>query len=141
MRAFTSTEIDEFRSEYPNVTASSLPPWGGVMEYNGLRVLVFFTYTGALHITDITDQPQLLSNISKEWNPNTLSWWYHIPSEFAGRVAELYTQLANVAGNIGGSLEDTITGIPDVLSLATPAGMIAIIGVGVVILLIMNKAK
>ena len=100
MRAITGPEKDAFISDYPSVTEGSIPPWGGVTEWHGLRVLVFFDANHQMRLSDITDRPDLLSDLPRYWNEYASSWWYQLPSTFVTRVAEVYNVAEDAIGNV-----------------------------------------
>ncbi len=97
-----------------DVEALNLPPWGGVVQWEGLEVLVFCpgpavesswlwpTSRGECteyQLTDITDvRPLVESYPSWQYNPmqNTAVW--HLPEETAATIEQRLQQVSNAAG-------------------------------------------
>lgn len=134
MRAIVDSERDAFIADYPSITESSIPPWGGVTEWHGLRVLVFFDAVHQMRLSDITDRPELLSDLPRYFNPDAQSWWYQLPSTFATRLVEVYTKGADVTDATYNELMATLAAMRKAAGdITSPAGLGTIAIVALVI--------
>lgn len=102
-----------------DVAALNLPPWGGIVKWNGLNVLVFETqpaqtswswpwstpqtFGGDLYLTALPDAFLAQLNIAPPWQyhpEGNFSWWA-LPQETFTRVNEVMTGLYNAAPSFG----------------------------------------
>jgi hypothetical protein len=89
-----------------NVDRLNLPPWGGVIQWEGMEVLVFcagrapveggwFSSTDPgpctdIRLTDITDiRPMVEAIPSWKYNPHDNTAVWHLPEETKNRIEEL----------------------------------------------------
>ncbi len=144
MRAITGSEMDAFIADYPSITPDSIPPWGGVTEWHGLRVLVFFGANHQLFLSDITDRPDLLSDLPRYYNADAASWWYQLPSTFANRVAEVYTKGADVTDAAYTEIMALLAAMRKAAGdIASPVGLgsIAIIAIAIAAIYLLPRGR
>lgn len=108
-RQLSDAEHAQFMSDV-NVAALNLPPWGGVVAWNGLDVLVFVALgDGRVWTTDITDdfQSWIAANENQQatYDPNSQVWYYQIPQQtaativgYAQKAGDLAAQGLNIIG-------------------------------------------
>ena len=124
-----------------NVSALGFPPWGGVVEWEGMDVLVYVGPSGEVFTTDISDDPQFLAQYQssqyKTYDANSGVWWYNLPQQ-------LLTTTINDAIAAGQVIQSTVNAITSAAGQAA-GGLIApivqpltpvLIGVGVLLALI-----
>lgn len=105
-----------------NVSALSLPPWGGVVQWGNQFVLVYICPAdgslcrkGEVMLTDVSDRSDLIKNIPRTYDAGAGVWVYHLPAAFmATLVSEAKTVLettntivqtvAEAAGEAAGGL-------------------------------------
>ena len=117
-RRLSDMEWATFLSEV-NVPALGLPPWGGVVQWSGMDVLVYIGPSGEVFTTDISDNSQLLAQYQssqyKTFDANSQVWWYYLPQQLiqttisdaiaAGQVIQstinvITTTAGQAAGNV-----------------------------------------
>lgn len=103
-----------------NVDALDLPPWGGVVQWEGMEVLVFEA-PGGLYLTDISDIRASIE-IAPPWEYNPLEeiFVWHLPKETAGVIVER-------AGQVTGAVDFTFSNLGLILALAI--GLAVFLGV------------
>jgi hypothetical protein len=138
-RRLSDVEWASFLSQV-NVPQLGLPPWGGVVEWEGMAILVYIGPTGEVFTTDITDNSQLLSQYQsaqyKTYDPDSAVWWYYLPQQImqttvndaiaAGQALQsTINYVTTVAGQAAGNV------IKPIVEPLTPI----LIGVGLVLAL------
>jgi hypothetical protein len=138
-RRLSDMEWATFLSQV-NVPALGLPPWGGVVEWQGMEVLVYIGPSGEVFTTDISDNPQLLAEYQSSqyriFDPNSQVWWYNLPQQLltttindaiaAGQVVQsTITLITTTAGQAAGNI------IKPIVEPLTPV----LIGVGLLLAL------
>ena len=78
MRRLTNGEWNTFLHEV-NVANLDLPPWGGIVEWSGMDVLVFVGPTGEVFLTDVTGEQELIERTGRTYDPLAQYWWYQLP--------------------------------------------------------------
>jgi hypothetical protein len=102
-----------------NVPALNLPPWGGVVDWGGEKILVYIGPTGEVFTTDISDRPDLLQNIAASYDPTSQIWYYQLPQAVMQTVVEeaqatgqfvksTITEIANIIGQAAGDVTKPI---------------------------------
>jgi hypothetical protein len=92
-RQLSDHEFVAFDNEI-DVDALNLPPWGGVVKWEGLEVLVF-EGPGGLFLTDISDIRPLVEAIPNwEYSPYADIFIWHLPEETAGVIIERMQQVS-----------------------------------------------
>lgn len=100
-RALTNEEANSFLADI-DVDGLGLPPWGGVVEWRNMPVLVFYGQ-GAKRwfLTDISDYSGTLANYPKTYDPWIKVFVYSVPDNFmdiakqrAAQVIEAGTEAA-----------------------------------------------
>jgi len=94
MKALTSEERSQFIADHPGITVDSVPPWGAVIEWGAKRIVVFFDTLQQMRLTDITDRPDVLTDVPAIYNPATASMWYYLPQEIMDSIQNLPNPLA-----------------------------------------------
>jgi len=127
-----------------NVDAAGLPPWGGVIEWQGLMVLVYTSGTGERFLTDLSVCPDLVSVVTKqprEWNSWLGAFVYAIPKEGIGALIDaaqkgkaLVLETAKTIGETAGNIV-----APIVTPLSLP--LVAIGAVAVIALILFYGPK
>lgn len=87
-RQLSNPEFVQF-TEDVDLSQLNMPPWGMVVKWNDIEVLVF-EGPGGLFLTDITavrDQIEIAP--PWEYEPLGALWVWHFPAELAGRLAEV----------------------------------------------------
>lgn len=85
-RRLSNAEWATFLHEV-DIKKMALPPWGGIVEWNGLQVLVYIGPTGEAFLTDVTGS-QFAANFQRTWDANSQVFWYHLPRETMAVIAE-----------------------------------------------------
>lgn len=79
-----------------DVESLNLPPWGGVVQWEGMEVLVFVG-PGGLFLTDISDVRPLVEAVpSWEYNPYADLFIWHLPRETAAVIVQRMEQVTGV---------------------------------------------
>jgi len=112
-RSLSDPEFVAFDNDV-DVEALDLPPWGGVVQWEGMEVLVFVG-PGGLFLTDISDIRPLVEAVPTwEYNPYADLFVWHLPEETAGVIAERMQQVSSAASftfeNLGIIIALTIAG-------------------------------
>lgn len=93
-RQLSDPEFVKFTNDI-DVDALNLPPWGGVVQWEGYEVLVF-EGPGGIFLTDISDIRPLVEAVpSWEYNPYEDLFIWHLPEETAGVIVERMQQVSN----------------------------------------------
>src|SRR6266478_522678 len=85
-RRLSNLEWGTFLHEV-DVRSIGFPPWGGVVEWGGMQVLVYIGPAGEVFLTDVSGS-QFASNFVKTWDPNSQVWWYHLPRETMATIVQ-----------------------------------------------------
>jgi hypothetical protein len=113
MRRLSDIEWATFLHDV-NVPALNLPPWGGVVDWGGEKILVYIGPTGEVFTTDISDRPDVLANIAASYDPTSQIWYYQLPeavlqtivgeAETTGQIIKSsLTEIAQIAGQVAAS--------------------------------------
>ena len=106
-RALSDPEWAQFMQDV-NVPALHLPPWGGVVEWNGLDVLVFVGADGNVWTSDITDdfQSWIAANENQQaiYDPNQQLWYYQLPQQIIAQIQ----QVAQTSGTLTAQAVSTV---------------------------------
>lgn len=139
-RALSSPEWAQFMQDV-NIASLNLPPWGGVVQWNGLDVLVFVSPAdGSVWTSDITDdfQSWIAANENQQavYDPDQQVWYYQLPQQAtqqfltvakaAGQAVQSTVQaVAEAAGKAAaGILEPTIGALSPVLIAGLALGVL-----------------
>ena len=127
-RALSNPEWAQFMQDV-NVSALNLPPWGGVVQWNGMDVLVFVSPAdGSVWTSDITDdfQSWIAANENQQaiYDPSQSVWYYQLPQQTMQALASaaktagqvLQTTLSTVAQTVGQTAADILTPTTQALS-------------------------
>jgi hypothetical protein len=132
-RRLSNMEWATFLSEV-NVPALNLPPWGGVIEWRGMQVLVYIGPTGEVFTTDVSDMPEITANTSRVYDAHQEVWVYRVPQEMlataiadAKWLAEVTMATVEEAGQVIGTTAGKITG-PLLENLTLPLVVVGVIG-------------
>ena len=117
-RALSGPEWSQFMQDV-NISALNLPPWGGVVQWNGLDVLVFISPAdGSVWTTDITDdfQSWIAANENQQavFDPNQQVWYYQLPQQTV-------QQFLTVAKAIGALTQATVQAVAQAAGQAAGA--------------------
>lgn len=116
-RPLSDPEWLAFTNELPDVSILNLPPWGGVVQWEGMDVLIYecqargtlCSEAGDVLLTDISDIRAQIE-IAPEWEYNTAAdlWVWHVPQETMQvigqrlrEVGEIIPQIPAISFNIG----------------------------------------
>lgn len=138
-RRLSDPEWLQFLSDV-DVTALGLPPWGGVVEWNGQLVLVFICQgagtvcqKGEVMLTDVSDRPDLLLNLPRTYDTASGLWIYQLPQETMARLYEVGRTTLEATGKIvqtvaeqTGQAAGALTG-PLLQQLAVPLALVAVL--------------
>lgn len=81
-----------------DVSRLDLPPWGGVIEWSGLMVLVYVAPGGRVFTTEVSDSPAIIRNTPRVYDPWSTAWYYHLPEETLHRATEVPGEVLEVTG-------------------------------------------
>jgi len=132
-RRLSDAEWSTFLSQV-DVRTLGLPPWGGVVDWSGMMILVYIQpASGEVFTTDLTNDTKALQVIGAQpptYDQDQSVWYYHLPEELlktiatdAQKAGELIVYTADLVGRTAGALAS-----PIVSSLALPLVVAGIIG-------------
>lgn len=152
MRPLSNPEWVAFQQDV-NIDALNLPRWGGVVEWEGLDVLVF-EGPGGLYLTDITSfrtspDPRLQSwksNLVRTWDSASELWYYRFPETFMAvlteRAVEVSGATEETVAAIAETVKDVLEGTGDVFeSIGSPWFLLAVAGLAMIVLTQMAPLK
>ena len=106
-RSLSAPEWSQFMQDV-NVPSLHLPPWGGVVEWNGLDVLVFVGADGNVWTSDVTDdfQSWIAANENQQaiYDPNQQLWYYQLPQQVLAQIQ----QVAQTSGTLTAQAVSTV---------------------------------
>lgn len=109
-----------------DIAALKLPPWGGIVEWNSMLVLVYIGPSGEVFLTDLTGNQQFVANFQRNWDATSSVFWYHIPRETMAAIVEgskgalVATQaIVKTVGDAAGSLTSPLL-VPLLKELRVP---------------------
>lgn len=104
-----------------NVSALGLPPWGGLVRWGAMDVLVFVGVTGEVFATDITGCP-LVDTVRRygTYNPSAGSWWAQLPAELWSTTEN---DVAYAYQTAPGYVRDTLIATMDAIGKAVAAAL------------------
>ncbi len=112
-RALSDHEFVAFDNAV-DVDALNLPPWGGVVQWEGMEILVF-EGPGGLFLTDITDARPLVEAIPTwVYNPYADVFVWHLPAETAAVIMQRVEEVT-------GAVDFTFANLGPILLLAIGA--------------------
>jgi len=126
-RRLSNIEFGTFLHDV-DVRRLNLPPWGGIVEWYNQKILVYLR-PQEVFLTDVTDEPELLSNIVKQYDSSAGVWYYRIPEEFLRRSVEVAEQAGNLASQV-------VENIPEIGAWSERMGTLAIVG-GLIVLAVL----
>jgi len=117
-----------------NVLTLGLPPWGGIIEWRGMNVLVYIGPSGEVFTTDVTDMPDIIANTARVYDTRQSVWYYHLPEEIlytaiadAQRAAQVTASTVEELGRVVGETAGGLTR-PLLENLTVPLIAVGIIG-------------
>jgi hypothetical protein len=132
-RRLSNIEWATFLQEV-NVPALGLPPWGGVIEWRGMDILVYIGPTGEVFTTDVSDMPAITSNTTRVYDARQEVWAYHLPEQLlqttiadAAAVAKVTTSTVEELGRVIGETAGGLTA-PLLENLTLPLVVVGVIG-------------
>lgn len=117
MRPLSDIQWATFLSEV-NVPALGLPPWGGIVEWGNMDVLIYINASsGEVFTTDATGvNIPAISNTPKTYDQNQGIWYYQLPQAIiqtiageASQAAALVKQATTTVADIVGSTAAAVT--------------------------------
>jgi len=123
-----------------NIEALKLPPWGAVVQWGSMFVLVYvcpgsgsMCQQGEVMLSDISDRADLVRNISGTYDAAQRVWIYYVPQETIARLYEVAQGTLETTGHVLTSVSQTVgqaagelTG-PLLGNLALPLIVVAIV--------------
>lgn len=131
MRRLTNVEWSLFLDEV-DVAGLRLPPWGGVVEWEGMQVLVYVPPgSQEVFLSDITGHEEIITNQPKTYDERSELWWTHLPEELmdvtAERAIEAGAMVAAAPAAIARAAKDVAeVGVNWILPLAV-VGLLALV--------------
>lgn len=129
-RRLTDYEWSQFMIDTQPLSMG-LPPWGGVVDWSGMKVLVYIGPSGEVFTTDVTDDTQInWSSIPRYYDAASGSWWYHFPEELLKTISsdaaavgqatvKAATEIASTVGETAGAvIKPTIDTLAPILIAA-----------------------
>jgi len=129
-----------------DVDVESLPlaPWGAVIQWGQQFILVyvcqrdgFLCRAGEVMLSDISDRPDLIKNVSGTYDYKEGIWLYHLPEELMNLTVEVAKDSLVATGKIIKEVAETAGGAAGALTgpllenLAIPLIVLAIIYLGI----------
>jgi hypothetical protein len=131
-RRLSNVEWVTFLQEV-NVPALGLPPWGGVVEWRGMDILVYIGPSGEVFTTDVTGD-QITQNVARVYDARAETWYYHLPEEVIQQAADVAIRTGQVTqssieevARVVGSAAGTLTQ-PILSNLSLPLVVLGIVG-------------
>lgn len=82
-----------------------IPPWGAVVQWQNMFISVYICQAdgtlcrkGEVMLADVTDQAPVLQNITRRFDPNSLTWWYYMPGELMATIVGRAKQVIEGTG-------------------------------------------
>jgi hypothetical protein len=113
-RRLSNPEWVAFQNQV-NLSALALPPWGGVVQWEGRYILVYICPAdgglcrkGEAMLTDVTDRADLIRNIPGTYDTAQETWVYHVPAELMARLVAVAQNTLQATGTIIETVAETV---------------------------------
>ena len=110
-RKLSDIEWTTFLGEV-NVSELGLPPWGGVIDWRGMLILVYVAPSGEVFTTDVSQVPALTAGIPRYYDERQQTWWYHLPEQLTQRTFEVAQEAGEVLQAGVGGVTATLNFLP-----------------------------